>query len=352
MLTAAVVGAGVGGSLSLAGLQASALYELQAVADIDPAALTRVRQRHPALQTFSSAAVMLRSVPTDVVCISTPPALHESGVQLALELPLRGILVEKPLGHSHAAGTAILARIQGRHLPMAVPHGLLVRPTSMQVMRHIHEGDIGELTLIEIQCTGWDILNAGIHWLDFCLHAARMPDLEHVMALCDSHTRTYRDGMQVETEAVTFVQARSGLRIVMQTGDYVQVAKSGVGTLMRFVGTQGQVEFWPWDEGYFLQNTAYPSGAHLQPSFTEERSGHQVHLDHLAMQIESGMPDYAMAETSLTALALCEAAYLSSRHRCKVTLPLADFHPPAAVDWHPGLPYAGQGGGRNGRYLA
>ncbi len=135
----------------------------------------------------------------------------------------------------------------------------------------------------------------------------------------------------METEAITFVQTRSGLRIVMQTGDCVHIAREGAGTLMRFVGTRGQVEFWPWDEGYFLQNAAYPSGSHLQPSWAEERSGHQVHLENLAIQIESGVPDYGIAEASLTALALCEAAYLSSRHRCKVTLPLADFMPPAAV---------------------
>ena len=351
MLTAAVVGAGMGGSLSLAGLQSSALYDLRAVADVAPEALARARQRFPHLQTFPSAEAMLRTVPTDIVCISTPPTWHERGVNLALELPLQGILVEKPLGHCHASGTAILDSIRDRNLPVAVPHGLLVRPTPMQVMRHIHDGDIGALSLIEIQCTGWDIINAGIHWLDFCLHAARMPDLAHVMAICDPHARTYRDGLQVETEAITFVQTQSGLRIVMQTGDCVHIAREGAGTLMRFVGTRGQIEFWPWSEGYFLQNAAYPLGSHLQPSLAEARSGHQVHLENLAAQIESGMPDYGIAEASLTALAICEAAYLSSRHRCKVTLPLANFMPPPSVDWNPGSPYSGQGGGRDGRNL-
>ena len=351
LLTAAVVGAGMGGSLSLAGLQASSCYTLKAVADIGPVALAKALRRYPDLQAFPNAEAMMREVPTDIVCISTPPALHEIGVNLALDLSLRGILVEKPLGHDHASGKAILHSIQNRNLPIAVPHGLLVQPTSVQVKRHILGGDIGELSLIEIQCTGWDIINAGIHWLDFCLHTVPHLEVEHVMSLCDPHTRTFRDGMQVETEAITYVQFESGLRIVMQTGDFVDVAKEGAGTLLRFVGSRGQIEFWPWNEGYRLQNGAHPQGSHLQTSLKERRSGHQVHLEQLAAQVESGSPSYEIAEVSLAALAICEAAYTSSRHSCKVTLPLARFTPPPPVDWNPGNPYSGQGGGRDGRHL-
>ena len=351
MLTAAVVGAGMGGSLSLAALQASSCYNLKAVADIGTEALAKALRRYPDLQAFSNAEAMLEEIPTDIVCISTPPALHEIGVNLALNLPLKGILVEKPLGHDHVSGTTVLHSIRNRNLPIAVPHGLLVQPTPVQVKRHILEGDIGELSLIEIQCSGWDIINSGIHWLDFCLHAVPYLEVQHVMSFCDPHTRTFRDGMQVETEAITYVQFESGLRIIMQTGDYVDVAKEGAGTLMRFVGSRGQIEFWPWSEGYRLQNGTHPQGSYLQPSFKEERSGHQVHLEHLAAQVESGSPNYEIAEVSLAALAICEAAYLSSRNCCKVTLPLSQFTPPPPVDWNPGSPYSGHGGGRDGRQL-
>jgi hypothetical protein len=36
--------------------------------------------------------------------------------------------------------------------------------------------------------------------------------MDYVMALCESSTRTYRDGMQVETTAVTYGQTVSGIR--------------------------------------------------------------------------------------------------------------------------------------------
>ena len=75
--------------------------------------------------------------------------------------------------------------------------------------------------MVEIQCSGWDIINAGIHWLDFFVTLDACPEpVSYVMAACDASTRTYRDGMQVETLAVTYAQTESGVRAVMQTGDY------------------------------------------------------------------------------------------------------------------------------------
>ena len=82
------------------------------------------------------------------------------------------------------------------------------------------------------------------------------------------------------------------------------------------------------------------------------RSAHQRHLEHLAAQMDQDTPDYSVAEGSLLALEMCEAAYLSGRSGgVPVRLPLADFVVPQPVDWQPGLPYSGQGGGRNGRML-
>lgn len=66
--------------------------------------------------------------------------------------------------------------------------------------------------------------------------------------------------------------------------------------------------------------------------------------------MDQGAPDYAVAEGSLLALEMCEAAYLSCRNGgVPVTLPVAEFGVPQPVDWQPGMPYSGQGGGRDGR---
>ena len=217
--TAAVVGGGMGGRLSLRALGANwAAFGWSPPATSAPRS-ARPRGDFPGIRTFGDHRTMLREYPVDVVCVATFPASHREVVMDALERPLKGILVEKPLGHDGEAGREILAAIKARDLPMAVPHGLLVKRVPLEVIARVRKGDIGELKLIEIQCRGWDIINAGIHWLNFCvtLTGADDPPVE-VLAGLDASTRTYRDGMQVETVAVTSVRTRSGVRVVVHTG--------------------------------------------------------------------------------------------------------------------------------------
>jgi predicted dehydrogenase len=345
-----VVGGGMGGRLSLKALTASDRYRLVAAADLRPDVLAGLERDLPGLRTFSNHQEMFAACPTDVVCVSTFPPSHEEISRAALELPLSGILVEKPLGHTAASGHHILAAIRRRGVPMAVPHGLLAKRTPLEIIDRVHAGEIGDLKLVEIQCRGWDIINAGIHWLDFAVTVLKNDRIISVLAQCDSTTRTHRDGMQVETVAVTSLQTQGGVRVVMHTGDHLTVNQPGKATLFRLVGSAGVIEFWGWENGYRLLNAKHPGGTTIVPDEFPV-IGHQRHLEHLADMIASGTHDYTIPEGSLLALEACEAAYLSSRHRCLVTLPLEHFAPPAATVWEPGEPYAGVGGGRDGRML-
>lgn len=350
-LTAAVVGGGMGGLLSMRGLAASERYHLVAATDLRPEVCRTLRETFPGLRTFSRHQDMLEQCPTDVVCVSTWPPSHEQVTRDALALPgLRGILVEKPLGDTAAAGRRILEAVTARGVPMVVPHGLLVRKVSLEVLQRVRDGEIGELTLVEIQCQDWDIINAGIHWLSFFVTLTGNEPIASVLALCDTSTRTYRDGMQVETVAVTSAQTRDGVRVVMHTGDQIPVNSAGHWTAFRLIGTRGQIEFWGWDPGYRILNAAHPHGELIEPG-DFPGTPHQRYLERLAAMIESGEHDYTIPEGSLLALEICEAAYLSSRHRCQVTFPLATFTPPVPGDWDPGAAYSGTGGGRDGRAL-
>ena len=349
--TASVVGGGMGGKLSLAALHASERFELLGLADVQPEVCAALADLYPGLRTYPSHEALLAECPTDVVCVSTYPPSHEQVALDALKLPLYGILVEKPLGHTAASGRRILEAVRAAGLPMAVPHGMLVNPTPLAIIDRVQRGEIGALKLIEIQCRGWDIINAGIHWLNFCVVLTGCEPFEYVMALCESSTRTYRDGMQVETTAITYAQTASGIRVVMNTGDEVLVNREGKNTLFRLVGTAGQIEFWGWENAYRLLNAEYPRGETFAPT-PLPGTPHQRHLEHMADMIDRGEPDYTVPESSLLALEICEGAYLSSRHRCKVTFPVDRFMPPDATSaWDPGVPYSGQGGGRDGRKL-
>jgi predicted dehydrogenase len=355
-LTASVVGGGAGGKLSMTALRDSDRFDLVAVADLKPEVCAALAVQYPGIRTFTSHEEMFAACPTDVVCVSTYPPTHEPVALDALRLSLKGILVEKPLGHTAASGRRTLNAIRRAGLPMAVPHGLLVGATPLEILSRVRRGEIGALKLVEIQNTRWDIINAGIHWLNYFVTLTGGEEMDSVMALCESSTRTYRDGMQVETTAVTYAQTKSGVRVVMNTGDEVRVNREGKNTLFRLVGDEGQIEFWGWENAYRLLNAEHPRGELFVPT-PLPGTAHQRHLEHMADMIDRGEPDYTIPESSLLALEICEGAYLSSRHRCKVTFPVDQFTPPdaaqadAASAWDPGMPYSGQGGGRDGRKL-
>lgn len=348
-LTAAVVGGGYGGQLSMKALHQSDRFELCAVSDLRPEVGSALQEKFPNLRTFTDHNDMFAQCPTDVVCVSTWPPSHEQVTLDALNaLPLKGILVEKPLGHTAASGRKLLTAIKDKGIPVAVPHGLLGNETPLAIIDSVQRGDIGDLKLVEIQCDGWDIINAGIHWIHFFVSLTGGEAMAWVMALCESSSRTYRDSMQVETTAVTYAQTVSGIRVVMHTGDKVDVNSEGKDTLFRIIGTAGQIEFYGWQRGYRILNSAHPDGENIDPEVMPAR-GHRYHLERMADMVDTGNIDYALADNSLTALEICEGAYVSSRHRAKVTFPVDTFVPPAHEPWDPGMPYAGVGGGRNGR---
>ena len=348
--TASVVGGGVGGRLSLNALSASDRFDLVAACDLRADVRARLEGDYPGINVYPDHQTMFRECPTDVVCVSTYPPSHEEVALAALELDLKGILVEKPLGHTVASGRRIVEAVKARGLPLAVPHNLLVQAAAREVLARVRGGEIGELKLVEIENTGWDIISAGIHWLDYFVMLTGNAPLSWVMAALDTTTKTYRDGMQVETLGVTYAQTKRGVRVVMNTGDYVNVNRDARTTLFRIVGTKGLVELYGWDGDYDLVNADHPQGANFRPE-ESKGTGHQRHLERMLDGLESGEVGYEIADGSLAALELCEGAFLSQRHRCKVTFPLAEFRPPEPNDWQPGEPYGGEGGGRDGRKL-
>ncbi len=348
--TAGVVGGGSGGRLSLNGLRDSDRYELVAAADMSREVCEELEQLYPELRTFPSYQDMFRECPTDIVCVATWPPSHQEVTLAALALPLKGILVEKPLGDTAAAGRAIIRAVKERNLPMTVPHNLITQGAGREIIRTVADGAIGELLLVEIESDKWDIMNAGIHWLNFFIALTGNGMIDRVMAMCDTSTRTFRDGMQVETEAVTYVITRSGIRCVQHTGDYIPIKDRESGCMFRIVGSGGQIEYHTAETGYTLLNAAHPAGYLIEPE-ADSRGKHRIYLEALAEQMDCGTPDYHIADRSLMALEVVEAAYLSARSQCAVVFPLEDFVPPKPTDWNPGTPYNGVGGGRDGRKL-
>jgi len=336
-LTASVIGAGAGGKLSMDALARSDRFDLTAVADLRPGALEEISRRYPGIRTYTDHKQMFREAPTDIVCVSTYAPSHESITLDALEMPIKGILVEKPLAATHEAGARIMDAVKRKGIPMTTPHNLLVQSASKAVINAVRGGLIGHLGLVEIECMGWDVLNAGIHWANFFVALTGNEPMATVFSAMDKSEQTVRDGLQVETAGVTYAQTVSAVRMVMQTGDYVAIPGQSDGTLFRIVGSAGQIRLVAWAEDYWIQNENYPTGQVIRPD-SADTTGHQRHLENLADNIADGTADYSVSNSSLMALEICEAAYVSASHRVQVRLPLAQFIPSAVSDWQLGRP--------------
>jgi hypothetical protein len=174
-------------------------------------------------------------------------------------------------------------------------------------------------------------------------------DLVGIADTSDKTTRTYRDGMQVETEAITLATCNNGARLILNTGDHIPLARADAACLMRIVGEEGYIEYCAWRDDYRI--VAPKAGQRLVVVKPSNVSGHRRHLEHLADMIGTGVPDYEVPDSSVRALEVVEAAYLSNRTGAAIDLPVATFQRPVETGWDPGAQYGGVGGGRNGRQL-
>ncbi|MCK1590219.1 Gfo/Idh/MocA family oxidoreductase [Bradyrhizobium sp. 169] len=348
-LTATVIGAGLAGTHSINALLASDRYELIGVADVSEAARARVREKTGgAVKTYATSDELLSASPADVVCISTYPETHLPITRDAVaRAPLRGLLVEKPLGDTTPSGRAILELVKAAKLPMVVPHWLVALRAPLQIASDVRNGRIGNLRVVEIECTNWDLHNAGTHFIQYFLTLVSPSPVQHVLMAADISTRTFRDRMQVETEAVTFARTASGVRLIIHTGDDIPVSRKGACIFMRITGERGFIEFDAYQNMYTVVTSGHDRvDVNVEP-FAEK--SHQRHLEHLAHQIESGVRDYTIPDQSLAALEVVEAAYQSRRCAKLVSLPLDPEALSEAPKWDPGALYAGSGGGRDGR---
>jgi predicted dehydrogenase len=168
-LTASVVGCGKGGQLSLQALAESEFYEPIAAADLRSEISDELQRKFPGLRIFADFREMFATCPTDLVCVSTYPPTHEEIAVEALKLPLEAILVEKPIADTVASGRRILDLVKQRRIPLAIPHGLMVKRCPLEIIERRRNGEIGELKLIEIQSPQFDIISAGIHWFQFSI---------------------------------------------------------------------------------------------------------------------------------------------------------------------------------------
>lgn len=346
---AGVIGVGWGGTHSVRGLEESDRFDLVAVCDRLPGVRRRLRSSlRPEVRVWEDYPEMLRQGDLDVVCVATYPTTHEEIALDAMSAGIAGILVEKPVAISRRSGDRILEEALRRRMPLVVPHGLVTLGAVQKIIEMTRLGQIGDIRLIEIESAQTDLINAGIHWLHFCVELLSPDSFSSVLACCDTSSMTYREGVRVETESVTLARTNRGVRVVLNAGDAIPISGSS-NIVIRLIGTTGLIEFWGWDGSYKIVS---PGCFDLDAKVANPPVAfHRAYLEDLAHQIDSGQANYVPVQRSLAALEVCEAAYISHKLRCTVELPLTEFVAPLVQPWDVGSAYDGRGGKRDGRLV-
>lgn len=346
-LRAVVIGGGLAGGLALAALAESPSFVPVACADPSTTARNRVASKYPEQRIYADAEHMLEVERPDVACVSTPPGLHAEHARLAVHAGARGILLEKPIAPDGATARSLVAELRAAGVAVVIPHGLRVDPTAQAVSQAVRSGLIGVPTIIEIRTSRWDILNAGIHWIDFALGLIDDP-IAGVLTACDTSTRTFRDGLQVETAAITLAETTSGARIYMTSGDDIALPSGTEFATIAVFGPKGTIDFRPFQAGFNVIVDGRPR-ERLDPA-KPAPAGHRAHLEQLAWFVTHGQTGDRGVDRSVAALEICEAAYHSNRTRSTVCPPVTDLSGTiVSQQWDPGSPYSGEGGGRDGR---
>ncbi len=316
MLTAAVIGCGHGGYLSIDAIQNSGEFELIAATEISPVARTKVKLAVPGAALFREFRDMLDHCDPDVVCVATPTPSH---FEISCEIltrtnTLSGLLIEKPVAATTQDAAALAESVRRRQLPTVVPHGLLVLPTTQQIRTRVESGEIGKLVSIEVQ-NSVDLLNGGIHWVVYIISLLHNDPVELVNATFSTDQQLVNDGIHVENLGKTSLRSESGVDVVLYSGTDYKPMNSRIpiaeqkGALFRLVGSMGTIEFAAWSNLYWIGSTDNKSGHTVRVLSVEERSYHQLFLEQLAQQIHKRSTDYQSLEYSLAALRLIEQAY-------------------------------------------
>ncbi|KPK86394.1 MAG: dehydrogenase [Phycisphaerae bacterium SM23_33] len=126
----------------------------KAVADTDPRRLEAAAKDFPGIETYPSAAEMLRKSAVSLVAIITP---HNTHARLALQCLRAGrhVVVEKPFAITTAECDAMIrAARKGRRL-LSTYHNRHWDGCILQAVKRIRSGAIGEVVRVEAHMGSW-----------------------------------------------------------------------------------------------------------------------------------------------------------------------------------------------------
>ncbi|MES1247927.1 MAG: Gfo/Idh/MocA family oxidoreductase [Actinomycetota bacterium] len=157
---AAVVGVGYWGPNLVRNMHELPDAAVDAVCDIDPQALAKLRERWPALRCVTDFDALLADDAIEAIAIATPVGTHAALAEAALRAG-KHVFVEKPLAASSSAGERLIEIATERDLVLMPGHTFLYSPAVTYIRSLIADGSLGDIQFISMSR-----LNLGLHQPD------------------------------------------------------------------------------------------------------------------------------------------------------------------------------------------
>ena len=334
MTATRVVIAGYG---SIAHFHARAVHaeegmSLHGILGRDPEKCAAFAAQYGAPRCYESLEVLANDPEVDAVINAWPNALH-APVSEALMRAGKHVLVEKPMALNHAEATSMRAVAAETGTQLMVGHMWRFDREAQALREVVARGDLGEIVKTKgygvhthwgpdgwftdpALAGGGALIDMGVHAIDTARYLLGDPEPLRVFAKLATRFGDY----EVDDDGLLVIEWSGGTTSIIESG-WWHPHSDGVEASTQLFGTKGYARLFPttWTcgQGEEAQTVA--------PSF-EARDGHcdqHIYDGQVAAfeaRIRDGAPVVPGAEHGAVIMAICDAAYQSSREGKAVTL--------------------------------
>ena len=346
-----VIGTGSHGTGHIRNIRAGMTPEIEvtAVCDIDPDALTRIRETFGDIPAFTNSSNLINSGLVDAVLIVTP---HYDHPPIAMEAMKKGlhVMCEKPAGVYTKQVREMNAVAAESNVVFGMMFNQRTNPLYIKTRELVRSGEFGEIRRVSWIITNWYrpqayynsgawratwsgegggvLLNQAPHNLDLWQWICGIPAKVYTkMKFGKWHD------IEVEDDVTTMVEYPNGATgtFITTTGDWPGSNRLEI-TMdkAKIVVEDGKLNLWELEmtEQEFTASSTIPFS---QPKFTYRQvevegveTGHCGILNAWAGAILRGEPLIAPGEEGINGLTISNAMHLSAWTGKEVTLPIDD----------------------------
>ena len=219
------------------GYKAVARTEIVAAADIGEEQLKKYSQEYDVKALYTDYKEMLSKEELDIVSVCTYPIVRRDITVNAAQSGVKGVYCEKPMCMDVQEADDMVEACEKAGVQLIVGHQRRFGAAFVMAKEILDSGAIGTLYKVETACPGWDIMEWGTHWIDITRFYNNDVEAEWVFAQIDRRSDRTGYGHRVETECISYIKFKNGVRGFYEGGDHALE-----GFFNRIIGTEGIIE--------------------------------------------------------------------------------------------------------------